>query len=365
MRITFPYMGSSPPVFKQLFRELGHEVIAPPPPSKRTLDLGTKFAPEFACIPFKILLGTYLEAIELGADTIVSTGGVGPCRAGYYGELHRSILHSLGYNVRLIILEPPLRRPGDFFRALGELVGSLKGWLRLPGILQRVWAKLNAIDRVEKAAHAIRPFEINKGETTRVYDQCLHELDAACAVLEIQEAERTGLARLAQIPQDRSRRPLKVGLIGEIYVVLEPFANHNVQTMLEEMGVIADRSIYLAEWTRGNAVVAGERDIKGAARPFLSELIGGHGVNSIGETVLYARRGFDGIVQLAPFACIPEIVAKSLLPRVSRDLGIPVLTLFLDEQTGEAGIKTRLEAFVDLLAQRRKKREGQVVWAGI
>lgn len=365
MRITFPYMGSSPVVFKQLFTELGHEVVVPPRPSKRTLDLGTKYAPEFACIPFKILLGSYLEAIERGADTIVSTGGIGPCRAGYYGELHRRILQDLGYDVRLLILEPPLRRPGDFLRTLQALVGGATSWLRLPAILRRVWTKLNAIDHVEKAAHSIRPYEITKGETSRVYEACLKELDGATSVREIQAAEQNALVRLAQIPQDKSRRPLKVGLIGEIYVVLEPFANHNVQITLEEMGVLADRSIYLAEWTCGNAIVSGEKDIKRAARPFLRELVGGHGVNSIGETVLYASRGFDGIIQLAPFACIPEIVAKSILPKVSRELNIPVLTLFLDEQTGEEGIRTRLEAFIDLLIQRRKKREGRIAWAGI
>lgn len=366
MRITFPYMGSSPLVFKQLFAELGHEVVVPPPPSKHTLDLGTKYAPEFACIPFKILLGTYLEAIALGADTIVSTGGVGPCRAGYYGELHRRILHDLGYNnVRLLILEPPLRRPRDFLRVLSTLVEGPLNWLRLPGILHRVWTKLSALDRVEKAAHAIRPYEITKGETSRVYKECLKAIDAATAVAEIRAAESEALARLAKVPQDTTRQPLKVALIGEIYVVLEPFANHNVQIMLEEMGVYAERSIYLAEWTLGNAVVPGEKDIKGAARPYLSELVGGHGLNSIGETVIYAWRGFDGVIQLAPFACIPEIVAKSILPRVSRELNIPVLTLFLDEQTGEAGIRTRLEAFIDLLAARRKKREGQVASAAI
>jgi predicted nucleotide-binding protein (sugar kinase/HSP70/actin superfamily) len=54
-----------------------------------------------------------------------------------------------------------------------------------------------------------------------------------------------------------------------------------------------------------------------------------------------------------PFTCIPEIVARSILPRVSRDLGIPVMSLILDEQTGLAGVLTRLEAFVDLLARRR------------
>lgn len=84
--------------------------------------------------------------------------------------------------------------------------------------------------------------------------------------------------------------------------------------------------------------------------------IGGHGVNSIGETVLYAQHGFDGVVQLAPFACIPEIVAKGILPSVSRDYGIPVLTLFIDEQTGKAGVQTRLEAFVDLLERRREQK---------
>ncbi len=55
------------------------------------------------------------------------------------------------------------------------------------------------------------------------------------------------------------------------------------------------------------------------------------------------------------FACIPEIVAKSIVPKLSKDYGIPVLTLFIDEQTGSAGVQTRLEAFVDLMEQRRSR----------
>lgn len=366
MRITFPYMGNSPPVFKQILGELGYDVVVPPVPSKRTLDLGTKYAPEFACIPFKILLGSYLEAISLGADTIISTGGVGPCRAGYYGELHRRILADLGYDVNVIIIEPPLRRPGDFFRALKILFAERKAPLwKLPDVFWRGWLKLKAIDQVEKASHDIRPFEINKGETTMVFRKCLEELDAAHSREEIKQATQHSLHKLSVISQDRSRNPLKVGLIGEIYVVLEPFANHDVQVKLEEMGVLVDRSIYLAEWTQNNALGNREYEVKEAAEPFLSELVGGHGRNSIGETVLYARQGFDGVIQLAPFACIPEIVAKSILPYVSRKLNIPVMTLFLDEQTGEGGIRTRLEAFVDLLGQRRNKREGQLACADI
>ena len=71
---------------------------------------------------------------------------------------------------------------------------------------------------------------------------------------------------------------------------------------------------------------------------------------------MYARQGYDGVIQLAPFTCIPEIVAKGVLPSVSRDLDIPIISFFLDEQTGEAGFRTRLEAFVDLLVRRREQR---------
>jgi len=56
-----------------------------------------------------------------------------------------------------------------------------------------------------------------------------------------------------------------------------------------------------------------------------------------------------------PFTCMPEIVAKNILPKVSNDMDIPVLSLAFDEQSGEAGIVTRLEAFIDLLKYRRIK----------
>ena len=55
-----------------------------------------------------------------------------------------------------------------------------------------------------------------------------------------------------------------------------------------------------------------------------------------------------------PFTCMPETIAKSILPQVSRDLGIPVLSLVIDEMTGRAGVATRLEAFTDLARFRRR-----------
>ena len=182
-------------------------------------------------------------------------------------------------------------------------------------------------------------------------------IDEANTLQEIWEAREAGLKILNNIPIDANRHPLKVGIIGEIYVVLEPAANHYLQIMLGEMGVQTERSIYLSSYARKNTIINLEGDVFAKAKPYLNEApIGGHGVNSVGETVLFAQHGFDGVVQLAPFSCIPEIVAKSIMPAVSRDLNIPVLTLFIDEQTARAGVQTRLEAFVDLMERRREKR---------
>lgn len=349
-------MGNSHIIFKMLMNDLGHQAIVPPRPSKRTLSLGTQYSPEFACLPFKILLGSYLEAIEQGADTIITSGGSGPCRAGWYGYLHQKILQDLGYDTKIIVMESPFRNPWDFLKKIHSVISPTGvSWWKFWKLFKKAWEKLKVLDETEILAHQVRPYEISKGETTKIYNKCLQTIDAAQTLPEILSAREKTRHMLEAVPQDKNRKTLKIGIIGEIYVVLEPSSNLDLEITLGEMGVETHRSIYLTDWTRENTSFEGEHDARRAAAPYLSEIVGGHGVQSVGNTVLYAKNGFDGVIQLAPFTCIPEIVAKPILNSVTRDYDIPVLTVFLDEQTGKAGLVTRLEAFVDLLAQKRNK----------
>jgi len=52
---------------------------------------------------------------------------------------------------------------------------------------------------------------------------------------------------------------------------------------------------------------------------------------------------------------MPEIITRSIAPQVSKEYDMPFLSLVIDEQTGEAGYKTRLEAFVELLKRKKEK----------
>jgi len=352
-------MGQSYLAFEMLMNDLGHEVIVPPRPSKKTLDLGVRYAPEFACLPLKILLGTYLEAIARGADTVVTTGGVGPCRAGLYAGLHERILADLGHPMRMIVLEPPRLRPLEFIRQLRMLNQAHLSWRAYWEVIKKGWGKVRALDNLEKLSHQIRPRERQRGDTNRAYARAVAMVGEAYTPSDIAEAERAATALLRAVPQDPDRAVVKVGIVGEIYVLLEPAANLEIEETLGHLGVEVERSMFLTGWTRDNTWTLSTHGmtVKDAAQPYLPELIGGHGRDSVGNTVLYAKRGFDGVIQLAPFSCIPEIVARTILPRVSRDHNIPVLTFFLDEQTAKAGMSTRLEAFVDLLKRKKQNTD--------
>lgn len=360
MKVSFPRMGNSYLAFRWLIEEIGLECIVPPEPNHETLDLGVRYSPEFACIPFKVLMGTYLQVVEKGADMIITSGGCGPCRAGLYWVMHQKLLQEIGSQTKIIGFEEPQNGYFDFIRKLNLIRKA--GRVSIPHFwraIKTAWEKIKALDDCEILSYQVRPYEANRGDTGRALEKGLELIDRANDLQQLEKARHEALQILNEVPRTEERDPLKIGIIGEIYVLLEPAVNHYMQKMLGDMGVIAERSIYLSSYARENILTEGEQDIRTAARPYLNEsCIGGHGTNSIGETVLYAKHGYDGVIQLAPFSCIPEIVARSILPRVSQELDIPVLTFFLDEQTSKAGVETRLEAFIDLLEKRRERKRG-------
>ncbi|HBG21793.1 MAG: CoA protein activase [Syntrophaceticus sp.] len=358
MKLTFPHMGYSYVAFKMLIEDLGYEVVVPPEPSKRTMDLGVRYSPEFSCIPFKVLLGTFLETIEMGAEVGISSGGVGPCRAGYYSIMQQKIINELGHDFKILSFEPPQSNYLDFIKKLWMIKPKRMSWRTFIQLIKKGYKKLEITDEIEFLMYRYMPYEINKGDTAKAFKTALDMLDEAQTVDDIEDARWEGIKVLAKVPQDRSQTPLKIGIIGEIYVVLEHAVNFCIQKNLGEMGVYTDRSIWLTSYAEKNVFVEGregERDVFQMAHPYLNEMIGGHGINSIGEIVIYAKDGYDGVIQLAPFSCIPEIMAKGIVPRVSREEGIPVMTVFIDEQTAAAGLVTRLEAFIDLLKRRREQ----------
>ncbi|MCR4442273.1 MAG: CoA protein activase [Peptococcaceae bacterium] len=358
-KITFPHMGHTWVILKGLLEYLDLSVIVPPATSKRTLSLGVQHAPEFACLPLKLNLGNLIEARELGADTFIMAGGVGPCRFGLYAQLEREILEELGYGYDSLVLEPPERGIWRFLQRIKRLIGPVS-WLRVIQAIRFAYYKACLIDDLERMVQEIRPRELKKGTADKVFNHSLLTIDRAQNRSELEEAFGLARQKLLHVPIDEeSGEVLKVGLVGEIFTLLEPFASLEMEKKLGYLGALVTRSIYLSEWINEHLFMglfrkkASRKPFKHYASPFLNHFVGGHGQESIGAGVAFAAEGFDGVVQVAPLTCMPEIVAHTIFPRVSENCGIPVLTVYVDEQMGQEGVNTRLEAFIDLLREKR------------
>ncbi|MFZ5627179.1 MAG: CoA protein activase [Bacillota bacterium] len=358
-KVTFPHMGTMAIGVKGLLRELGVETIVPPPITKRTLELGCRHSPEFACLPLKINLGNFIEAAELGADTILMAGGMGPCRFGYYAQVQREILKDLGYDLEMVVLEPPEKHISQFVQRLRRITGNQPLW-RVMKALRLAWHKLAALDRLERLVATLRARAYQPEEVEKAWRQVQVCLDQARTLAEIKQAVTHSQQLLYSLPVDWAKKVVRIGLTGEIYCLLEPFANLEIERRLGALGVEVERSLYLSHWINEHLFrglipgIPNSHQACQAASPYLNHFVGGHGQVTIGHAVLWAQKGFDGLIQVAPLTCMPEIVAQSILPQVSNELGIPAMTLYFDQHTGEAGLQTRLEAFVDLLVRQKE-----------
>ena len=163
-------------------------------------------------------------------------------------------------------------------------------------------------------------------------------------------------SRAALEPYEAAQPPtLRVGVVGDIYSVIDTSLNRDLQWQLAERGVRTRRSMTLSGYVKESVGLS--RRWSREAKPYLNRRIGGFARQTVGCAAWAAREKWDGLLQVYPLYCMPEAVAESILPVISREYDIPVLRLVLDEHTGEEGYMTRLEAFVDLLEQRRKGHE--------
>jgi len=356
MHLTIPHMGHLHLGFEQVFKNLGVHITMPPRPNKEALMLGTRYSPECACLPFKMNLGNMIQALNQGATDIMMPGGFGPCRFGYYSVIQEQILRDLGYEFRMGRADDPdsLRDMLDMVKRIAGLNTKWDSYKVFFFILHR----LALVDWALRRSLWLRPREMERHATDRALRRSLKIIEETERFRDLWSAKRKVRWTLGTVTYDRNRPILRVGIVGEIFMVLEHYANMNVEERLGEMGVEVHRGLWLSDWLndryrfkffRRNQFRWSLRQ----ARPYLSEPSGGESVKSVGKSVAFAKRGFDGIVHLMPFTCMPELVAQTILTKVSTDYNIPVLTLIFDEHTSPGGVQTRLEAFVDLINRKK------------
>ena len=340
--------------------------------TKRTIELGAKYSPDFVCAPFKCMMGCYIEALEQGANVLIQTGGT--CRLGYYGELHEQILKDMGYDFDMFNL--------TLFR-YKNLIGMLKGMrqfapnasmLQMVKVLPATARMITVIDKVEDNYRQNMGFEIEKGSYDKVYNRFLAQLRKAKGLSDVNRIYKKAIADFDAIPKNKPAHPLRVGVVGEYFTIMDPYSNHEIEKKLAQMGAEVHRWMNLSNSVLLCPDKGTLKKLKGYLTydlyKFPSSLwvniqkklsskytkfdMGSSSISTIALAEHYAKKGFDGLVHVKSFGCTPEMDAVPVLHNISSDYKIPVLYLNYDTQTSDTGIETRLEAFYDMIAMRKE-----------
>lgn len=351
-------MGNVYLAAKALFDGLGIDYVIPPSNSKLSLEIGSLYSPEEICLPFKIMIGNYIQAIEQGADTIILTGSCGPCRFGEYCEMQMNLLKKLGHKLDFIVIDAPLDIGiKELFKRINKIsLNSSKSKYEQIKVLFDSIKIMNLIDEIEAAAHYLAGYEKSKGQFKKILSCLRRDVLNSSSPKEMIRLLLDYKNKIKNITIDSNRNPIKIAIIGEIYTIIEPFSNLYIEDKLMDYGVSTKRRLTPSWWVKNTALIPtklNSLDIKRGSKEYLSFGIGGHARECVGEAVLAYNEGFDGAIQIFPMGCMPEIVSKAILPKISKDKDFPIMSLVVDEMTGEAGYVTRIEAFIDLLERRR------------
>lgn len=361
-KVSFPHMGTISVAWSAALRIIGCEPYVEPYTSKKTLSLGTKHSPEAICIPYKLILGNFIEAIEGGADYVCMITSPGCCRLGEYGKCINNALADLGYEARYIEMQlyDGIKGMYDFLKTVS---GKNNPYLFIKAIIVAI-TKAFMLDSLESKLSYCRAREVHFGDAEKHYLKAIKYIDENDTISGLKKAKKQVNEEMKKVELDKNREILHVDITGEIYVVNDEFSNQGIEKELGKMGVEVRRSLTLTSFLK-DAIIPkifrkGETHLQRAIRlaaPYLKRDIGGDSLECVSDVVYANERGADGIIHLSPFTCMPEIMSQNIFPAMREDHDIPILALIMDEQTGRAGYITRLEAFVDLM--RRKKRKSQ------
>ncbi|MGE5627746.1 MAG: acyl-CoA dehydratase activase-related protein [Solirubrobacterales bacterium] len=142
------------------------------------------------------------------------------------------------------------------------------------------------------------------------------------------------------IPKHQEKYPIKVALAGHPYNIYDSFVNMNLVHKLNKLNI----GVYTEQWVEDCCIKTQVNEL--SKRPFWTFT-----KNNFGFTLHLARnKKVHGIIYVSSFGCGTDSITVELIKNRLKDF--PFLLLKIDEQTGEAGVQTRIEAFKDMLERR-------------
>jgi len=305
------------PFWNKFFSALNYEVVASPASSKQIIDWGVKETVNDACIPIKLFHGHVIALRDkvdyLFIPRMVSVDGKATFCPKFLG-LPDMVRASIDGLPEIIDQRIELKRNTHGLLATCYKIGAAlkENYINITNAYRKAY--IAHFQYRSQLINGVLPGEI-------LHDQTLN------------------------VRNSRTMGGINLAVLGYPYEVHDPYISVNLLQNLEAMKV----NVWTAEMVP-DAILA-------KYRYKLSKDLFWHYSNQVlWACYYYLEQPIDGIVHVSAFGCGPDSMVDKLMELETKAHNVPFITLTIDEHTGEAGVLTRLEAFVDMVSYRRERK---------
>ena len=311
------------PFYYGFFTDLGIKIVLSDVTTKQTMTSGSALVVTETCLPIKVYIGHVLNLIDKGIDKILvpSIQSIAP-------KIYNcSKIRGLPDLVRNVVKK-------DFTMIEATLDKSEKnqGLYEFLAEMAKPFG-ITDMKRIKKASKA----------GWRTYNN-FHIMSKSG--MSYKKAMNYALQGKVFIENQTKEYPISIALISHGYNIFDERTSMKIFDKLEKMDVKVYSSLQLSNEQMDDGIKAlgqemywaNEREMTGAAGHYLKDT------------------KIDGLITLTAFGCGPDSLMIERITRQAKRFNKPLLNLTVDEQTGEAGFITRLEAFVDMLFRKKRAK---------
>ena len=369
--------------------------------TEHTVETGLKYVNNDACYPSILVTGQMIEALESGKYDLDRTALImsqtgGGCRATNYIGFIRKALKDAGFpNIPVIS-----------FNVVG--MEKMPGFKITIPLIERLLKMVVYADLLQKMLTKNRAYEVNKGETQKLFDEWMEKckkLLEKSTMKEFKQSIYDMVNDFEKIELDTSVEKPKVGIVGEVLIKYHPFGNNFIANKLEEegaevvlpdfMGFIKfiathkitfnqliktdkmkaklfktaiklidilekDSKIALANSKKGYLPPADIWELEDKVKDILS--IGnqtGEGWFLTAEMIEYIENGIPNIACVQPFACLPNhVVGKGVIKTIrSKFPEANISAIDYDPGASEANQTNRIKLLMTVAKDNLKKQQ--------
>ncbi len=311
------------PFYYGFFTDLGIKIVLSDVTTKETMTRGSALVVTETCLPIKVYIGHVLNLIDKGVDKILvpSIQSIAPkiyncSKIRGLPDLVRNVVKK-DFTMIEATLDKSEKNHGlyDFLREMAEPFG------------------ITDMERIKKASKA----------GWRTYNN-FHIMSKSG--MSYKKAMNYALQGKVFIENQTKEFPISIALISHGYNIFDERTSMKIFDKLEKMDVRVYSALQLSNEQMDDGIKAlredmywaNEREMTGAAGHYLKDM------------------KIDGLITLTAFGCGPDSLMVERITRRAKRFNKPLLNLTIDEQTGEAGFITRLEAFVDMLFRKKRAK---------